>query len=108
MNFTQAFKDEVGELVDVIALSRRSSTPGEAIPETTVQTGIECFLVEKRDEAQAAPVTTKDATYTCYFLEGTAPEVSQIIKRSTGEQLTILTKPRTYDNIIFFECQHQR
>ena len=104
---TGAFRQQVAEKVDVLNLSRKSSTPGSAIPETTAQSQVECLLIRKREASQAAPTTTQDAMYRCYLLEGEEPVVSQLIKRSDGERLTILTKPEKFNNIIFFDCQHK-
>ena len=103
-----AFRRQRAEKVDILELSRKSSTPGSAIPEATVQSQVECALVRKKENSQAEPGTTQDTMYRCYLLDGDAPTVSQLIKRSDGERLTILTKPETFNSIIFFDCQHMR
>ena len=103
-----AFRRQRAEKVDILELSRNSSTPGSAIPETTVQSQVECALVRKKENAQAEPTTTQDTMYRCYLFEGETPSVSQLIKRSDGERLTILTKPEKFKDTIYFDCQHQR
>ena len=103
---TGAFRQQVAEKVDILELSRKSSTPGSPIPEATVQSQVECRLSRKSEDSQAAPATTQGALYRCYLFDGESPTVSQVIKRSDGERLTILTKPEEFNNIIFFDCQH--
>ena len=107
MMLTGAFRKQVAEKVDILDLSRKASTPGSAIPETTAQSQVECLLIRKREASQAEPSTTQDTMYRCYLLEGETPTVAQLIKRSDGERLTILTKPEKYKNIIYFDCQHK-
>ena len=103
---TGAFRQQFAEKVDVLDLSRKSSTPGSAIPETIAQSQVECILVRKKESSQAAPATTQDTMYRCYLFDGEKPTVSQIIKRSDGERLTVLTKPEKFNSIILFDCQH--
>ena len=102
-----AFRQQLAEKVDILDLSRKASTPGSAIPEITAQSQVECLLVRKRENSQAEPGTTQDTMYRCYLLDGDAPEVSQLVKRSDGERLTILTKPEKFNGIILFDCQHK-
>ena len=104
---TGGFRKQVAEKVDILDLSRKASTPGSAIPETTAQSQVECILIRKREASQVEPSTTQDTMYRCYLLNGEVPEVAQLIKRSDGERLTILTKPEKYKNIFFFDCQHK-
>ena len=103
---TGAFRRREGEKVDIIDLSRKNSTPGSSIPETVVQSQIECVLIRKAEDSQSAPVTSKNTSYRCYLFEGEAPDVSQIIKRSNDERLTILTDPEEYKHMIYFDCLH--
>ena len=103
---TGAFRRQVAEKVDILDLSRKSSTPGSAIPETTAQSQVECLLIRKSEDSQAAPATTQEAMYRCYLFSSVTPTVSQLIKRSSGERLTVLTKPEKFNNIIFFDCRH--
>ena len=100
------FRKEAGETIDVLGLSRKNSTPGSAIPETIVQSQIECVLVRKSDDTASPPVTTKTALYRCFLFGDEVPEVSQVIKRSDDERLTILTKPEIFNGVVFFDCQH--
>ena len=102
-----AFRRQRAEKVDILDLSRKASTPGSAIPETTAQSQVECLLVRKRENSQAEPTTTQESMYRCYLFEGETPSVSQLIKRSDGERLTILTKPEKFNGIILFDCQHK-
>ena len=104
---SRLFRDHVAETVDILDLSRKASTPGSAIPETTAHSQVDCILVRKREASQSEPATTQDTMYRCYLLNSETPEVAQLIKRSDGERLTILTKPEKYKNIIFFDCQHK-
>ena len=101
------FRGQVAEKIDILALTRRSSIPGESIPETVIQTQVECILRRKSEDTLSPPVTSKDASYRCYLIGGQKPEVSQIVKRDDGERLTILTKPERFKNLIFFDCQHK-
>ena len=104
---TGAFRRREGEKVNILGLLRKSAIPGNSIPETIIQSQIECVLIRKDDDSQLAPATTKDTLYRCYLFEGDAPKVSQIIERADDERLTILTKPEKYRNMFYFDCQHQ-
>ena len=103
---TGSFRRQKSEKIDIVDLTRKNSLPGNAIPEITVQSQIECVLIRKKEDSQLAPVTSKDTMYRCYLFEGQVPHISQIIKRNDNERLTILTKPEKYRNMIFFDCLH--
>lgn len=101
------FRKQRGEKVDILGLSRKSSTPGNTIPETVIQSQLQCMLSPQGDDTINPPVTSKSLNYKCYLFEGDKPEVSQIVKRDTGERLTILTKPEKIRGVIVFNCQHK-
>ena len=101
------FRNQVAEKVDILGLTRKSSTPGEPIPETVIQSQVECIIRRQGEDTQSPPVTTRDTSYRCYLIGSQKPEVSQIVKRDNGERLTILTKPERFKNLIFFDCQHK-
>ena len=101
-----AFKNHIAEKVDILDIARRTSTPGRAVPESTIQSNLDCILVRKSESTETAPVTTQMSLYRVYLLEGTAPSVSQRVKRSDNERLTIVTKPRKFRQIYFFDAQH--
>lgn len=113
MFFSEGFADEVSEKVDVLSLSQKQSTPGGSIPETTVQSDVTCVLIEERSDIErspsatrrAFPVVPQDTLYNTYFLDGMKPEVSQILKRSNGERLTVMNEPREAFGVIFFLAQ---
>ena len=97
----------VAEKVDILEVDRKNSTPGSSIPETTVQSQVVCLLRRKSDDTEDAPVTTKTSTYRCHLIDAVEPKVSQIVRRSNGEKLTILTKPEKVKRYISFDVQHQ-
>ena len=103
---TGHFRKRHAEKVDIVVLEKKNAVPGNAIPERIVQTQLESVIVRSTEASQAEPTVTKNMTYQCYLFEGVKPEVSQIVKRSTGEKLTILTEPEQIRETIFFDCQH--
>lgn len=114
IQFTDELRREVTERIDIFEVSQKQSTPGSSIPESVVQTGVEALFEERsentrttaRNYREFAPGISQNIVYTCYIFDSPAPAVSQIIKRADGERLTIMTKPQTYKNVSWFDCQH--
>ena len=103
---TGRMRKEKGEKIDIVSVLRKSATPGESLPETTVQSQIIAIFAQQSEDTLSAPITTKAAVYTCYLFEGMPPKVAQILKRNTGEQLSIITEPKHFNGMIYFKCQH--
>ena len=102
---TGAFRNEVSEKVNIFETAPRSSIPGQGVSETIVQHQIEAILNPKSSPSESAPTITTDEQFTCYLMEGNKPKVSQIVERASGERLTILSEPRRFKGVFFFDCQ---
>ena len=101
-----AFRKQVAEKVDILGLARKNSTPGSSIPETILQSQVECILSKKGEDGLSEPTITKNLLWGCHLINGEMPKVTQIIKRKNGERLTITTTPEYVIDIIVFDCQH--
>lgn len=95
------------ETVNIVIFSPQLAIPGETIPETVTQSGISCVLTEATTgTGEHAPVLQgAGELYRCYQFTGTLPAIGQILRRENGECFTILTQPKRYKNLIYFNCQ---
>ena len=113
MLLSAQMRDAVGEKVDILSISRKGGTPGRSLPESTVVSQVSCILKKQGEEAEVVPVTTTDTVFRAILLKSEIPDdkepkVSQIVKRGTGERLTIVSKPLKRRGYIMFDCQHSR
>lgn len=111
---TARMRRQLSENIDILDVERKQSTPGSAIPTSAVQSGLRCVFLERtenvratvRNSVELAPATSQSIIYTCYLFDGVKPTVGQLLRRDTGEKLSVMTDPKKVRGVIYFECLH--